>query len=312
MWAKANLLAITLAALALGGLAEPALALNPSRALSQYTRTVWTQEHGLPQDTVRAIAQTKDGYLWLGTDEGLAQFDGYDFVVFNKENGALPSNSVAALWAAQDGSLWIGTLGGLTRYQNGKFTTFTKKDGLSETSINSITQDHSGAIWVVAGVYVNRFQDGRFTNYSPRQGLPIEALRVIYCGRDGEIYVAGFGGVSRREGDRFVPVFEPAEIGDIVSTLLQDREGNLWVVAASAFWPQPWRQTAALWKRGRAARQLRAFAVGGSGRKYLGRDQRGAGAVGARALWRQSWRARTSANGCAASTKTPKATCGWE
>jgi signal transduction histidine kinase/ligand-binding sensor domain-containing protein len=232
VWAKANLLAITLAAVALGGLAEPALALSPSRALSQYTRTVWTQEHGLPQDTVRAIAQTKDGYLWLGTDEGLAQFDGYDFVVFNKENGALPSNSVAALWASQDGSLWIGTLGGLTRYRNGKFTTFTKKDGLSDTSINSITQDQSGAIWVVAGVYVNRFQDGRFTNYSPRQGLPIEALRVIYCGRDGGIYVAGFGGVARLEGEHFVPVFGPAEIGDIVSTLLQDREGNLWVAGS--------------------------------------------------------------------------------
>jgi len=155
----------------LSALIQPASALNPRRALTQYTRTVWTQEHGLPQDTVRAIAQTKDGYLWLGTDEGLAQFDGYDFVVFNKENGALPSNSVAALWAAKDGSLWIGTLGGLTRYRDGKFTTFTKKDGLDDTSVNSITEDPSGSIWVVAGVYLNRFQDGKFTNYSPRQGL---------------------------------------------------------------------------------------------------------------------------------------------
>jgi signal transduction histidine kinase/ligand-binding sensor domain-containing protein len=232
VWAKGFPAALALAAIGLGALSEQALALNPSRALSQYTRTVWTQEHGLPQDTVRAITQTKDGYLWLGTDEGLAQFDGYDFVVFNKENGALPSNSVAALWAAQDGSLWIGTLGGLTRYSNGKFTTFTMKDGLSDNSVNSITQDPSGAIWVVAGVYVNRFQNGKFTNYSPRQGLPIEALRVIYCGRNGEIYVAGFGGVSRREGDRFVPVFRPAEIGDIVSTMLQDREGNLWVAGS--------------------------------------------------------------------------------
>ena len=79
-----------LAVIALAAARLPAWALNPRRALTQYTRTVWTQEHGLPQDTVRAIAQTKDGYLWLGTDEGLAQFDGYDFVVFNKENGALP------------------------------------------------------------------------------------------------------------------------------------------------------------------------------------------------------------------------------
>src|ERR1041385_4266509 len=64
-------------------LAPSALALNPAKSLTQYTRTVWTQEHGLPQDTIRAIAQTTDGYLWLGTDEGLARFDGYEFVVFN-------------------------------------------------------------------------------------------------------------------------------------------------------------------------------------------------------------------------------------
>jgi signal transduction histidine kinase/ligand-binding sensor domain-containing protein len=216
-----------LAVLALGALIQPAFALNPRRALTQYTRTIWTQEHGLPQDTVRAIAQTKDGYLWLGTDEGLAQFDGYDFVVFNKENGALPSNSVGALWAAKDGSLWVGTLGGLTRYRNGKFTTFTKKDGLSDPSISSITEDPSGAIWVVAGVYLNRFQDGKFTNYSPRQGLPIQALRTVYCGRDGSIYVAGFGGVVRHEGNRFVSVLGP--VGDIVVSLLEDRVGTLWV-----------------------------------------------------------------------------------
>ncbi len=213
--------------LALSALIQPASALNPRRALTQYTRTIWTQEHGLPQDTVRAIAQTKDGYLWLGTDEGLAQFDGYDFVVFNKENGALPSNSVGALWAAKDGSLWIGTLGGLTRYRNGKFTTFTRKDGLSDPSINSITEDPSGAIWVVAGVYLNRFQDGKFTNYSPRQGLPIQALRTVYCGRDGSIYVAGFGGVVRHDGNRFVSVLGP--VGDIVVSLLEDRHGTLWV-----------------------------------------------------------------------------------
>ncbi len=216
-----------LALVALCALIQPASALNPRRALTQYTRTVWTQEHGLPQDTVRAIAQTKDGYLWIATDEGLAQFDGYDFVVFNKENGSLPSNSVGALWAAQDGSLWIGTLGGLTRYHNGKFTTFTKKDGLDDPSVNSITEDRSGAIWVVAGVYLNRFQDGKFTNYSPRQGLPIQALRTVYCGRDGSIYVAGFGGVVRHDGNHFVSVLAP--VGDIVSSLLQDLHGNLWV-----------------------------------------------------------------------------------
>ena len=212
----------------------PLLALSPRRTLTQYTRTVWTQEHGLPQDTIRTITQTKDGYLWLGTDEGLAQFDGYDFVVYNKENGALPSNSVGALYAGRDGSLWVGTPGGLTLYRGRKFTTFTKKDGLADIFINSITEDHSGAIWMAAGTFVSRFQNGKFTNYSPGKDLPIESPRVVYLGRDGALYVAGFSGLARRVGNRFVSVIGPAEVsGDIVTTVAQDRQGNLWVASPS-------------------------------------------------------------------------------
>jgi signal transduction histidine kinase/ligand-binding sensor domain-containing protein len=210
-------------------LTMPALALNPRRALTQYTRTLWTQENGLPQDTVRAITQTKDGFLWLGTDEGLAEFDGYDFVDFNKENGALPNNSIAALWASSDGSLWIGTPGGLTRYKDRKFTTFTKKDGLPDTFINSITEDRSGAIWVAAGIYVSRFQNGKFTNYSPSQGSPVEGLRIVYYGRDGNVYAAGYAGVGRFDGTRFVSVAEPSDMGTVVTTVVQDRQGNLWI-----------------------------------------------------------------------------------
>src|ERR1700686_483545 len=88
-------------------LTAPALfALNPHKALTQYTRAVWTQADGLPQDTIRAIAQTADGYLWLGTDEGLTRFDGYDFVTLTKDSGSLPSNSITALAAGSDGTLW--------------------------------------------------------------------------------------------------------------------------------------------------------------------------------------------------------------
>jgi signal transduction histidine kinase/ligand-binding sensor domain-containing protein len=210
------------------------LALNPRRALTQYTRTVWTQEHGLPQDTIRTITQTMDGYLWLGTDEGLAQFDGYDFVVFNKENGSLPSNTVSALRSASDGSLWIGTPGGLTLYRDGKFTTYTKKDGLADTFITSLAEDRSGAIWIAAGIFLSRFQNGKFTNYSAREGLPIESMRGVYLGRDGSVYVTGFSGVARRDGDKFVPVIDRAALGgDVVSTFTVDRHGNVWVARSS-------------------------------------------------------------------------------
>src|SRR3984957_21293798 len=90
-----------------------AFALDPHKSLTQYTRSVWTQQQGLPQDSVRAIAQTSDGYLWLGTDDGLARFDGYEFTVFNKAKGDLPSNSITALAAAADGPWCIGPPTGL-------------------------------------------------------------------------------------------------------------------------------------------------------------------------------------------------------
>ncbi|HLH00005.1 MAG TPA: two-component regulator propeller domain-containing protein [Bryobacteraceae bacterium] len=215
-------------ALAIIGAAQLA-ALNPHRTLTQYTHTIWTVEHGLPQDTIHAISQTKDRYLWVGTDEGLAQFDGYDFTVFNKENGALPSDSINALFAATDGSLWIGTTAGLTRYYQGKFTSFSRKDGLPDSFINSITQDRSGDIWVVAGSYLSRLQNGKFITYQPGDGLPIESMRAVYTGHDGTLYVAGYSGLARREGNRFVPVITKSQIGDsVVTTLIEDRNGNIW------------------------------------------------------------------------------------
>jgi len=94
--------------------------LTPEKALTQYSMRVWTQQQGLPQDTIRAITQTTDGFLWLGTDEGLARFDGYEFVGFNRDQGQLPANSVTVLAGGPDGSLWIGTPNGLTRYAHGR------------------------------------------------------------------------------------------------------------------------------------------------------------------------------------------------
>src|SRR5947208_15743427 len=125
---RALLVPIVIVSLALCWSAQPARALDPSKSLTQYARTAWTEEHGLPQDTIRAITQTSDGYLWLGTDEGLARFDGYEFVTFSRDHGDLPSNSIVALAAGLDGSLWIGTRSGLTRYRDRAFHTYTSKD----------------------------------------------------------------------------------------------------------------------------------------------------------------------------------------
>ena len=85
--------------LLLGG-SETVMALDSSRDLTQYGHEVWLTENGLPQNTVHSIAQTRDGYIWIGTEEGLARFDGIRFTVFDKQNTAqLKSNYIRALLA---------------------------------------------------------------------------------------------------------------------------------------------------------------------------------------------------------------------
>ena len=221
---------VTAGAVLLCVLTRGALALDPQKSLTQYSRTVWSQEHGLPQDTIRAIAQTTDGYLWLGTDEGLAQFDGYEFVVFNKDSGDLPGNSITALAAARDGSLWIGTSNGLTCYRDKRFQTYTTKQGLPDNAITALVADHAGTLWIVAGVYLSRYQGGKFTNLAPGPDLPVTAVRAIREDWHGDLWVGGFGGVGKLVGGRFLPVVDAAGLGgNIVTSMLLDRHDNLWL-----------------------------------------------------------------------------------
>jgi signal transduction histidine kinase/ligand-binding sensor domain-containing protein len=219
-------------AIAVGAaLGVPALfASGQQEPFRQYTRALWTQAQGLPQDSVRAIKQTLDGYLWLATDEGLSRFDGYDFVTFSVEAGSLPSNAVTALESSRDGSLWIGTPEGLTRYQEGHFRTFTMKDGLPSNSVRSLLEDRKGNLWIVAGMFVSLFDHGKFTTFPMSSLSPVRAARLVYRDRDGTIWVAGIDGVIRLEGDRFIPVLGPESMaGNIVQTIIRDKNSNLWI-----------------------------------------------------------------------------------
>ena len=111
------------------GSSQTAFAFDTPRELSQLRHEVWLTENGLPQNTVHAIAQTKDGYIWIGTEEGVARFDGVKFTIFDKQNTPeLKSNYIRTLLADRQGALWIGTAQGLVRMLNGKFTVFTREE----------------------------------------------------------------------------------------------------------------------------------------------------------------------------------------
>ncbi len=125
-----------------------AFALDPSLDVSQYAHTAWKVREGFTRGTIFSIAQTPDGYLWLGTESGLARFDGVQAVPWQPPNGAqLPSNFIQQLLVARDGTLWIGTDKGLASWKDGKLTQYP---GVVGYRIYSLLQDTGGTIWFAA------------------------------------------------------------------------------------------------------------------------------------------------------------------
>ncbi len=208
-------------------------ALDPHKAIAQYSHTIWTQAEGLPQDTIRAISQTPDGYLWLGTNEGLARFDGYEFVTFTADDGALPANSVTKLHMGQDGRLWIGTVHGLAVYRDRHFKIFGPQDGFTPGNVSSVVEDHAGTLWLVSDGHLIRYQNGKFFTYPDARLAPVESARVVYEDQQQRVWVGGVGGVVRLAGSRFVPVLGSGDLrGSIVTDIVLESRG-LWLAGTS-------------------------------------------------------------------------------
>jgi ligand-binding sensor domain-containing protein len=125
------------------------LALEPSTALANYGRQSWAMESGLPQNTVQALAQTRDGFVWLGTEAGLVRFDGIGFQIFDRASKpVLPGNDIRCLLETADRALWIGTSEGLARWKDGTVTIYSTGDGLPANGIHALAQDFDLGLWV--------------------------------------------------------------------------------------------------------------------------------------------------------------------
>src|ERR1044072_7906506 len=140
-------LQVAMALLLLAGMRAPAL--DSNRSLKEFGHQAWLTENGLPQNTVQSIIQTRDGYLWIGTQEGLARLDGLNFTVFDKKNTpAFKSNDIRFLYEDKQGRLWISTSYGLVCRHNGQFAAFTVNEGLPDNSIGQLAADESGNVWI--------------------------------------------------------------------------------------------------------------------------------------------------------------------
>jgi signal transduction histidine kinase/ligand-binding sensor domain-containing protein len=148
-------------------------ALDAEKAITQYHQDFWSEEDGLPQASVQAITQTRNGYIWIGTRDGLARFDGSKFTVYRgSEHPGLLSDDIRTLREDNLGRLWIGTFnGGVSCLENGVFRHYSAEDGLSTSGVLEIFQDRYGNLWFGSWGGISRFNRGRFEIYREDQGV---------------------------------------------------------------------------------------------------------------------------------------------
>ena len=206
-----------------GGFSAPA-------APNYFART-WQVEQGLPQNKVTAVVQTRDGYLWVGTYNGLARFDGVRFTVFDDNNTPeLRSNRVTSLFEDDDGTLWIGTESGdVSQYKDGRFTAEPLSANWSGGKIYAITADDAGDVWLFNEKgELARVRDGKVL--SPASGTVPKVLSLAR-GLDGAVWIDREGVVSSLKAGKLTV---EVSTNDYVQGICAARDGGFWVACNSS------------------------------------------------------------------------------
>jgi signal transduction histidine kinase/ligand-binding sensor domain-containing protein len=214
----------------------PAFAVDPNTRLSQYAHTAWRIQDGLFNSAVAAIAQTRDGYLWIGTEAGLLRFDGVRFVPWKAEHGErLPSHGIQDLLAARDGSLWIASGGGgLSRWNNQKLTNYPARDA---RDLNLVLEDSRGEIWSARPGSLCRGLGGKIQCYGAASGVPLIAdENSLIEDREGNLWLGG-GATLVRWTPRSHTVYQltpQPPLAKGIHALTSTPDGTIWVGTANA------------------------------------------------------------------------------
>ncbi len=205
----------------------PAPASEPP-PLDSYRVRIFTEDHGLVTNNLTALAQTPDGYLWLGSYGGLARFDGVRFTMFTRENTPiLPSNTIRSLFTDREGTLWIGAAGGLLRYDARGFQRVPLPEESPSERVLAIAQDSGGVLWFGTrnGVVV---QDGGHLRRLAPEGPPL-IVNALATTPGGQVWVGGDRGLFQVEGRglraRTFPGLPP---GEPINALALAPDGTLW------------------------------------------------------------------------------------
>ena len=206
--------------------------LPTNKRISQFVLDEWNSDNGLPQNSVTAITQTQDGYLWLGTEEGLVRFDGVKFTVFDKSNTeAFQADGITTLAETDDGKLWVGTRGGgLLKYEHNSFTSYSDKEGIPAKDITTLYVDDNKTLWI--GTYGGGlFQQigSSFKLFNEEQGLSGRFISQIHQNAEGHLLIGTENGLFYLRDNLFSRFQHPPASTSFISLLFTDNSGALWI-----------------------------------------------------------------------------------
>ena len=197
----------------------PASALDSEKLISQYAHSAWRVQDGYFRGAPESIAQTTDGYIWVGTDSGIVRFDGARFVPWNPPEGErLGASSIIQLLGSADGSLWVGSQeNGLFRWHHGRLTPYALPGHLG--SIIALQEEHNESIWV--GLYEVRNDSGgvcevldqRLRCYGQSSGIPPTCCSTLAADTAGNIWMA-----TEKEVLHWRPRASSAEVKAVVTS----------------------------------------------------------------------------------------------
>jgi len=210
-------------------------------ANAQYRFDHWTNENGLPINWIKGIRQTRDGYLWLTTAQGVARFDGVRFRIFNRANTPMLSSdrfSLYAIFEDREGSLWMGTEdGGVIVYRNGDFSALTSAQGLPSDTVLRIDEDEEGAVWIFTNNGLARWKDNQLTRVAPSPNSPFNDFLSAPRNLPPEAKYFGLWRVESNSWQRFahgkwevfplpVQVTNPAQVQ--ITYIIEDTHERIW------------------------------------------------------------------------------------
>jgi len=216
-----------------------ALALDRDRNITQFYYSFWSAKDGAPSE-ISALAQTEDGYVWIGTSQGLFRFDGVKFEEYKPQLGPdLPSHSIFSMMATPDGGLWIAfEPNGVGFLRNGSLTVFNRHEELPNSPIHCFARDGDGRIWGGTETGLVLREGARWIPVGSEWNFTPEMIRYLFVDHEGTLWVATVKRVTylRRGAAKFEPG-GPVDTG--VTTLAQAKDGRVWFADDGSFEAKP-------------------------------------------------------------------------